>query len=289
MSSTVRALQSEMGEVSTELIRQFQLAFEADPRNRQAMNAVCTTPINKVAINRRRVPEVLTTFSVHLPENKITSQNSSGRCWMFAALNTLRLVAIQNMNLDDGFELSQNHTLFWDKFEKSNYFLESVLSTLDEPTDGRLISHLFNAPIQDGGQWHMFINLVKKYGLVPKAIMPETDSSSNTGQMNWHITLRLREFGCRIREAYQAGKTAEDLRAMKPEMMETIYRMLCIHLGEPPTEFDWQWRDKEKGFHRDGVTTPKEFYRKHIDIAHSYCSVDFLIRYCRYDVVILRY
>lgn len=266
MVTAASATETESGEVTLDQIAGFQRAFDADPRNRQAMNAVCTTTVTKVALNRRKLTRTDMTFSVHLPENKITSQNGSGRCWMFAALNTLRVVAMKNMNLGDDFELSQNHTMFWDKFEKANYFLESVLTTLDEPTDGRLIAHLFSAPIQDGGQWHMFINLVKKHGLVPKSVMPETESSSNTGQMNWQITLRLREFGCRLRDAHREGKSIEQLRAMKPAMLETIYKMLCIHLGEPPTEFEWQWRDKDRDFHRDGVVTPAEFYRKHIDV-----------------------
>ncbi len=254
------------GEVTLSQIADFQKAFDSDSRNRAAMNAVCTTTVPKVALNRRKVTQNNMTFSVHLPENKITSQNGSGRCWMFAALNTLRVVAIKNMNLGDDFELSQNHTMFWDKFEKANYFLEAVLDTLEEPTDGRLIAHLFASPIQDGGQWHMFINLVKKHGLVPKSVMPETESSSNTGQMNWQITLRLKEYGCRLREAHRKGKSIDDLRKMKPAMLEQIYKMLCIHLGEPPTEFDWQWRDKDKAFHRDGTLSPQEFYRKHIDV-----------------------
>lgn len=253
-------------DVTSEQIAAMQRAFDADSRNRQAMNAVCTTPVSKVALSRRKLVRTPMTFSVQLPENKITSQNGSGRCWLFAALNTLRVVAIKNMNLGDDFEISQNHTMFWDKFEKANYFLEAVLQTLDEPTDGRLIAHLFQAPIQDGGQWHMFTNLVAKHGLVPKSVMPETESSSSTGQMNWHITLRLREFGCRLREAHREGAGLEALRAMKPAMLETVYRMLCIHLGEPPTEFEWQWRDKDKAFHRDGVITPQEFYRRHIDV-----------------------
>jgi bleomycin hydrolase len=254
------------GAVSLEQIAAFQSAFDADPRNRAAMNAVCATTVTKVALNRRKLTQNNMTFSVQLVENKITSQNGSGRCWLFAALNTLRVVAMKNMNLGDDFELSQNHTMFWDKFEKANYFLESILETLDEPTDGRLISHLFSAPIQDGGQWHMFINLVKKHGLVPKSVMPETESSSSTGQMNWQITLRLREYGCRLRAAHADGKSIESLRKMKPEMLEQIYKMLCIHLGEPPQEFEWQWRDKDKQFKRDGIVTPLEFYRKHIDV-----------------------
>lgn len=266
MASTVPGRNLEMGEVSLDQIAKFQKTFESDPRNRQSMNAVCTTPVAKVALNRRKLTQNNMTFSVHLPENKITHQNGSGRCWMFAALNTLRVVAIKNMNLGDDFEISQNHTMFWDKFEKANYFLESVLSTLDEPTDSRLIAHLFAAPIQDGGQWHMFINLVKKHGLVPKTVMPETESSGSTGQMNWQITLRLKDFGCRLRAAHKKGKSIDQLRTMKPEMLETIYKLLCIHLGEPPTEFEWQWRDKDKSFHRDGIITPQEFYRKHIDV-----------------------
>lgn len=266
MSSRGSTEHPHLGAISVGDIAEFQRAFESNPSYRQAMNAVCTTPVAKVASNRKRVTETDMTFSVHLPENKITSQNGSGRCWMFAALNTLRVVAIKNMNLGDDFELSQNHTMFWDKFEKANYFLESVLKTLDEPTDGRLISHLFAAPIQDGGQWHMFVNLVKKHGLVPKSVMPETESSSSTGQMNAQITLRLKEFGCRLRDQHKAGQSARALRAQKPEMLATIYRMLCIHLGDPPTQFEWQWRDKDKAFFRDGMLTPLEFYRRHIDV-----------------------
>ncbi len=265
MLSKGSAKHPHLGAVSLDHIAEFQIAFESENCHRQAMNAVCTTPVGKVAANRRRITQTDMTFSVHLPENKITSQNGSGRCWMFAALNTLRVLAMKNMNLGDDFELSQNHTMFWDKFEKSNYFLESVLRTLDEPADGRLIAHLFSAPIQDGGQWHMFVNLVNKHGLVPKSVMPETESSSATGPMNSQITLRLREFGCQLREGHKKGKTVEQLRKLKPAMLETIYRMLCIHLGEPPTDFEWQWRDKDKAFHRDGTLTPLEFYRKHID------------------------
>jgi len=253
-------------EVSLDDITSFQANFESDPRNRQAMNAVCGGPVTKAALSRARKCEQNMTFSVQLDENKITAQNGSGRCWMFAALNTLRVVAIKNMNLGNDFELSQVHTMFWDKFEKANYFLESILDTLDEPSEERLICFLVTSPLQDGGQWHMFINLVKKYGLVPKQVMPETESSSNSGQMNGQITLRLREFACRIREAHRAGKSIEELRAMKPEMLGQVYKMLCIHLGEPPKQFEWQWRDKDKEFHRDGVITPLEFYQKHIDV-----------------------
>ena len=228
------------------------------------MNAVCTTPVDKVALNRKTATQVSNTFSIHLPENPATAQKGSGRCWMFAALNTFRTKAQNAMNLPEGFELSQNYTMFWDKLEKANYYLENILATLDEPIGSRTLDFLLASPIQDGGQWHMFVNLIQKYGVVPKAVMPESESSSSTGRMNGFITAKLRDYACAIRNASEGGSTREQLDEMKNSAMCEVYRMLSIHLGEPPKEFDWQWRDKDKAFHRDGTLTPQEFYAKYV-------------------------
>ncbi|MFI5385443.1 MAG: C1 family peptidase [Fimbriimonadales bacterium] len=252
------------GALTLKDIDRFQREFEKDPRNRQAMNAVCTTTLNKVALNRRRVNELDRTFSIHLPENAITAQKQSGRCWLFAALNTFRVHAIKSLNVDDKFELSQNYVLFWDKLEKANYFLDNVLKTLDEPVGSRLLDWLLQGPVQDGGQWDMFVNVIEKYGVLPKSAMPETESSSATGQMSNQVTGKLREYACRIRAAHSKGAPLEKLEQMKHEYVAEIYRMLVIHLGEPPQKFDWQWRDKDKAFHRDGPITPQEFYRRYI-------------------------
>ena len=182
---------------------------------------------------------------------------------MFAGLNLFRMQAAEAMGLEE-FELSQNYLMFWDKLEKANYFLESILATLEEPVGSRLLDFLLMHPIQDGGQWDMFVNLVDKYGVVPKEAMPETESSSNTRLMNGNITHKLREDACRLREMASGGASETALRAAKAEMMTGVYRMLTVHLGEPPKEFRWQWRDKEKNFHRDGVLTPQRFREKYI-------------------------
>src|SRR4051794_27925204 len=202
------------GSITPGDIEQFQREFESEPRYRQAMNAVTTTTLNKVALNRRRVNELDRTFSIHLPENAITSQKQSGRCWLFAALNTFRQRAIKNMNLDDKFELSQNYALFWDKLEKANYFLDNILKTLDEPVGSRLLDWLLMAPMQDGGQWDMFVNLIQKYGVVPKSAMPETESSSATVQMSFQTTAMLREYACLLRKANSQGVPIERLQEM---------------------------------------------------------------------------
>lgn len=262
------------GPICPEDLEHLRHEFEANPLNRLAMNAVCKTPITQVALNRSVVTRTNHTFSHMVRTGAATSQGRSGRCWLFAALNTLRVLAADQMSLED-FEFSQNYLMFWDKLEKANYFLESILKTLDEPTDSRLISWILQSPIQDGGQWDMFVNLVKKYGLIPKSVMPETESSSNTWAMNHYITTKLREDAYELRKAHKKGAKEANLRQRKTEMVSEVYRMLCIHLGVPPQEFLWQWRDREREFHRDGVITPHEFLRRHVpvDLDEKVCLI----------------
>ncbi len=264
------------GALTSDLIASFQADFDANPRYRMSMNAVCTTPVDKVATNRRKASKVDHSFSEHLKENPATSQKGSGRCWLFAALNTWRTRAMERMNVEADFEFSQNYVMFWDKMEKANFFLEAILATLDEPVGSRLLNHLLASPVQDGGQWDMFVNVVRKHGVAPKGVMPETESSSSTGRMCYHITGKLREDAARLRGAAADGATTEELRTRKVAMLSEIYRMLCIHLGEPPMEFDWQWRDKDKVFHRDGKMTPKSFYDKYVgeDLDDLVCLIN---------------
>lgn len=257
------------GAVSIDDIDRYQKAFESSPAFVAAMNAVGTTGVEKVALSRRTAAALDNSFSLHLPENPATAQERSGRCWMFAALNTFRSKAGQSLNIENGLELSQNYTMFWDKFEKANYFLENILATLDEPVGSRVLDFLLAHPIQDGGQWHMFVNLIEKYGVVPKTVMRESNSSSETARMNGFITGKLREYACRIRNQAEDGANEARLREMKDEFLGEVYRMLCIHLGEPPQSFEWQWRDKDKVFHRAGRMTPQEFYRKYVGMELS--------------------
>jgi bleomycin hydrolase len=196
---------------------------------------------------------------------KATDQGRSGRCWLFAGLNVLRLAAMKKMNLEK-FELSQTYLMVWDKLERANYFLEAVIETRAEPLDGRLVMWLLADPLADGGQWDMFVSLVEKYGVVPKSAMPETKSSSNSRPMNAVLVAKLREWARALREMHARRHSIEEMRQAKAEMMVTLYRMLTIHLGRPPESFQWEWRDKDKAFHRHGPITPREFLETYVDV-----------------------
>jgi bleomycin hydrolase len=166
----------------------------------------------------------------------------------------------------DQFEFSQSYLQFYDKLEKANWFLETMLATSGEPTDGRLIAFLLQDPIQDGGQWDMFTDLVRKYGVVPKTAMPDAESSGESMPMNGMLRAKLREYAAELRRGSAGGQADTELRRRKDEMLATVYRMLAIHLGRPPREFDWQWRDSDDEFHRDGIITPAQFYERYVAV-----------------------
>ena len=251
--------------ITKEMLESFHEQFTASRANLVAMNAVTGNGVKASANRWTAQKDAVHQYSIRLDNKGMTYQKSSGRCWMFAALNCLRYQIIHKLNLEN-FELSQSYTCFYDKLEKSNYFLENILNTLEEPTEGRLIDYLLSSPIQDGGQWDMISALIMKYGVVPKSAMPESFSSSNTGEMNAVITTKLREFACTLRTMAKEGKSMEELRAEKESMMATVYRMLCICLGTPPETFDFEIRDKDNHFICDYGMTPKSFYDKYICI-----------------------
>lgn len=204
----------------------------------------------------------------------VVNQKSSGRCWLFATCNVIRHQAAKVLELDE-FELSQSYLSFWDKLEKSNYFLENMIELADEKLDQRVVGFLKTAPTNDGGQWDMVANLLEKYGVVPKSVFPESYNSSYSSQINWLVTLKLREYTLELRQIKQdverkmasfspretAVAVRQAQRARKDEQMAEVYRLLVISLGTPPQpndEFTYQYRNKHGKF-TTVKSTPKKF------------------------------
>ena len=239
--------------------------FDTEPSNKVAQNAVTNVQLPDLTLNRDLVQDIDDSFSIKLDDWKVTAQMRSGRCWLFATLNLFRVGAMKKMNLKN-FEFSQAHIHFWDKFERSNHLLEAIIETSDRPVDDRTIHFLLSDPIGDGGQWNMAMNLVRKHGLVPKTAYPESNSSSATRWMNAELKDILRSSASEIRAIIDGGGAVEEARAHKEKRIGDIWRMLCIHLGTPPKTFNWQWRDKDGEFHRNGRMTPQQFAAEFVDI-----------------------
>ena len=258
---TIRA--GGAGALSQGSLDDFRRRFEADPAKRLIQNVVTQHDVNDVALSRSVVTDSPHSFSIVLDDWSVTNQAKSGRCWMFAGLNLCRVDTRDVLNVKD-FEFSQNYLMFWDKLERANFVLEAIIETADRPADDRTVAWLLRSPISDGGQWDMFTALVAKHGVVPKTAMPETESSSNSARMNASLNYQMRQGAKGIRDAYANESGLDELRRIKNETLKVIYDMLCIHLGTPPTAVDWQWKNKDGEFTRDGKLTSLEFTAKYL-------------------------
>ena len=252
-------------EVSSSQIESYRKAFEEDPAAKVAQNAVSNTELTSLALSRDLIQNMDFSFSTKLDDWSVTNQRKSGRCWLFATLNLFRVGAMKKMSLKE-FEFSQSHLHFWDKFERANHFLEAIIDTSDRPVDDRTVHFLLSDPIGDGGQWNMAMNLIRKHGLVPMSAYPESHSSSSTRWMNTVLKDVLRSSASELRGILDDGGSEDEARLRKESRMADIWKILCIHLGTPPEKFDWQWRDKDKKFHRKGEMTPLEFAKEYVDI-----------------------
>ncbi len=231
-----------------------------DPHIKAITNAVSNNKIKDLALSRENINKFDHEFKYKVEVSGITNQKSSGRCWMFTSLNVLRPKAISHYNIP-AFEYSTNYLYFWDIFEKSNLFLEGIIETRNLKIEDRKVEWLFKNVVGDGGVWNSFINLADKYGIVPKTVMPETHSSENTRMMIRLINRKLRENALELRSVKGTDKV---LREMKLNMLADIYKLLAFHLGEPPTEFDWRYKNEEGILSESKTYTPKSFMEESI-------------------------
>lgn len=240
-------------------------AYEANPKFAAMENAISHNGLLASLEKRSAAVENTPVFSLDLTKDKVSDQKASGRCWMFAALNTFRHKMIAGFQLED-FELSQAHTFFWDKYEKSNWFLEQVIATADQELTSRKVKFLLDTPQQDGGQWDMVVSLFEKYGVVPKSVYPESISSSNSRELNQILNKLLRQDAQILRELREKGAESSELQAKKEELLQEVFNFLAMNLGLPPRQFDFSYRDKDNHFHSESGLTPLTFYQKYVDL-----------------------
>lgn len=240
-------------------------AYEANPKFAAMENAISHNGLLTSLEKRNSAVENTPVFSLDLTKDKVSDQKASGRCWMFAALNTFRHKIITGFQLED-FELSQAHTFFWDKYEKSNWFLEQVLATADQGLTSRKVKFLLDTPQQDGGQWDMVVSLFEKYGFVPKSVYPESISSSNSRELNQILNKLLRQDAQILRELVAEGANSAELQAKKEELLQEVFNFLAMNLGLPPRQFDFSYRDKDNNFHSESGLTPQVFFKKYVDL-----------------------
>lgn len=249
-------------EITFNQLENFSKKWRENPDRLVFQASIMKNGIKAATENPESKARVRPVFSHEVATDKVSNQQQSGRCWMFAALNTFRHKLNGTLGLKD-FELSQNFINFWDKLEKANYFLENIIETANEDENSRLVSWLLDTPQQDGGQWDMLVSIIEKYGAVPKSAMPETFQSSKSADLNHLLNERLRTDAVILRKAVNEKTNAS---ALKEEMLVEIYQLLVLSLGEPPKVFDFEYRNKDNEFKQDLQISPKDFFKRYIDV-----------------------
>lgn len=251
-----------MTRLSIDKINEYEKEFLEDKRNIVAMNAATYNGVQKVARDVNALKNEPFAFNVDIKNGDVTNQKQSGRCWMFASMNVLRNIVIKKFNLEN-FELSQSYTLFWDKLERCNYYMEAVIEKANETLEDRVMDYLMSDLLSDGGQWDMFVNIVKKYGLVPKYAYPESQTSSATVQLNKYLCKIMRKYTTELREKVQ-NEGVEKARELKEEVLKDVYNVLTSTLGEIPEKFDVVLHDKDGKLIEDKGMDAHSFFDKYI-------------------------
>jgi bleomycin hydrolase len=265
--------------LSVEALKSWSHQVENDPVGKLALAAVSNSGIDASIRNRKNFVK----NSHHEYSDKIekegspmTDQKASGRCWIFTGMNVLRVNIQRDHNIEE-LELSQSYLFFYDKLEKSNFFLQNIIETAHEPLDSRLMATLFSDNnFSDGGQFDMLTNLMNKYGAVPKSVFPDAHAATSSNDVNFLWTNKLREYGLLLRKAIADGKTMETVNQMRQEFLKEVHRILVIAFGVPPAadeEITWEFTDKDKKFHRVHIT-PLQLYKEYGKVdANEYFSL----------------
>ena len=262
---TASSLLGAEGALSAALIEQFRSGCQMDAHTRAMYNAITNNDIRELALNREVLKHHNEIFSHKVETKGVTDQKKSGRCWLFAGLNAMRPAVIKKYNLES-FEFSQSYLSFWDKLEKANTFLERIIEFRERDVLDREMELILRQPISDGGYWENVVDLIGKHGVVPKDIMPETNSSENTYQMNRVIGQKLRSDAVKLRKMAEGKEAVEKLRSAKNKMLAETYRMLVMNYGEPPSEFEWRFEDANLVVSESVKYTPKSFFEEFVGV-----------------------
>lgn len=270
-SMMLSANAQQKGGITPDMLQQIKQSYQGTTADKAIMNAITNNDINKLAVNTESKNDFDTYFSNRVNSKGITNQKSSGRCWLFTGLNVFRAKAIAKYDMGD-FQFSPNYSFFWDQLEKANLFLQGIIDTRDKPMNDRTVEWLFKNPLSDGGQFTGVFDILTKYGVVPAEAMVETNSSNSTGRMANLIGQKLKEYGLQLRDMAANGRKIADLEKEKTQMLGTVYRILVLNLGEPPTQFTWTRKNAKGSPVETKEYTPISFMKEFIegDIENDY-------------------
>ncbi|KAH8421027.1 hypothetical protein KR222_004434 [Zaprionus bogoriensis] len=240
--------------------------FFALPLNRLAQN-VCTTsdPIGACLRPEAKLLSVGGKERYGVPD--LIKATGEGPNWICTGLDLLRLAMPKEC------ELSVPYLVYWQKLERCNYFLNSVVELLArcEPLDGRTFQYLMKHAVPDGGTWHMFANLVQKYGVMPSKCYLASWSSTRSLHLNKMLKSKLHEFSSQLHAQFTFDGDCSNLPPMVEVMLEQIFKVISICLGTPPLEFSWHFKDDSKSQTYTALGFYERFVAPYFELSSKIC------------------
>lgn len=248
--------------LSQQELEAFAQDFNQDVKNQVIARAAQRNGVLAASFNDRVKSRLNRTFSTELDTENVTNQKHSGRCWEFATLNILRHVFGKKYQVKN-FTFSQAYNFFWDKIERANSFYDSILATADQDIDSREVRANLDFAGGDGGQFNMAAALIAKYGVVPSYAMPENANTNDTDGFATALGDKLKKDALILRKLKREGRD-DQIESTRKKLLNEVYRMTAIAVGEPPKTFDLEYRDDKKNYHLDKNLTPLTFLHKYL-------------------------
>ena len=257
--------------INIEDLNKFSKEYNKSKSNKIMSNIVRKNGVLACAYDFDEASKIQNIFNVEVKDMpSITNQKQSGRCWMFSGINVLRQIICKNLSIKD-IDLSFTYLFFYDKLEKANMLYERAIELIDLSKESREWQFLIsNGAEQDGGWWHQFKDLVKKYGICPMQAQQEVYSSTSSAEMDSVLKLLQVKHVDILRSLRSNGASIDELREKKSELLAEVYKVLAICLGEPVDKFTYSYKkDNDETKTQETITlksTPKEFFEKFVSV-----------------------
>lgn len=241
------------------IFKQLDEAYELEPKNKVIENAISNMGIREASLNKNIINQHDFIFSNQIDTKDVTNQKKTGRCWMFAGLNMVRMHIAKKLNMEK-FELSESFLYFYDNMEKANLFLQRVIDTKNLDIKDRKVEDVFYSTPEDGGYFEFFYYLIKKYGIVPKTNMGEIFHTEESHFMFYTLESALKKIAIEIR----ATDDKKEIEILRKKGLSYAYNIFVKSIGKPVKNFDFKYYDKDDKYHIEKNMTPKSFFDKYI-------------------------
>lgn len=254
-------------QIKLEQIEEFSKIYKSNKTNKIIENAITKNGLENACIDRNIIIENQPIFNIELPESKRYDQQDSWRCWIYGGLNLIKHDIAKNLNVNVmDLELSNNHIAFFDKLEKSNNAYENIINAEDTSFDYLHKENIIKDSVSEGGYWEWFVAIINKYGIVPYSYYPNAVESTNYEKVEYLYTEKVKKDIIELLNLKKNGTGINSLREEKNKFLQENYILLCKILGEPLTEFNYEYKDKNGEYKRIENLTPIEFKNRFLDL-----------------------